>query len=85
MHAEGLRGSRPRWRLPEHSFEAEGLKHRRVADFRYVWTSEGTFYVAVVLNLSSLQIVGWSMKSQVKTEQIDRRTYRARDHAPGWV
>lgn len=25
--------------------------------------------------------MGWSMKSQTKTEQIDRRTYRARDHA----
>lgn len=33
-----------------------------VADFTYVWTSEGWLYVAAVLDLFSRRIVGWSMQ-----------------------
>lgn len=86
MRAEGLRARRPRRRLPqdrgvrpehpvapnvlERSFEAERPNHRWVADFTYVWTSEGWLYVAVVLDLFSRRIVGWSMKSQMTADLV---------------
>jgi transposase InsO family protein len=36
-----------------------------VSDITYIWTSEGWLYLAVVLDLFSRQIVGWSMNSQM--------------------
>jgi len=32
-----------------------------LADFTYIWTAEGSLYVAVVLDLFSWRIIGWSM------------------------
>jgi putative transposase len=36
-----------------------------VSDITYVWTTEGWLYLAVVLDLFSRQIVGWSMNSSM--------------------
>lgn len=51
-------------------FEAEQPNQRWVADFTYIWATEGWLFVAVVLDLFSRRIVGWSMKSQMTAELV---------------
>lgn len=74
MRVAGIRARRRRRRLPtdtgvrpgdaiapnvlERQFEAAGPNQRWVADFTYVWTSEGWLYVAAVLDLFSRRVVG---------------------------
>ena len=41
-----------------------------VADFTYLWTAEGWLYVAVVLDLFSRRIVGWSMSTQMTAQFV---------------
>jgi putative transposase len=41
-----------------------------VADFTYIWTAEGWLYLAVVLDLFSRRIVGWSMKEAMTTQMV---------------
>jgi putative transposase len=44
----------------DRSFEASAPKRKWIADFTYVWTTEGWLYVAVVIDLL---VVGWSMSA----------------------
>ena len=41
-----------------------------MADFTYIWTAEGWLYVAVVLDLYSRRIVGWSMQSSMTSQLV---------------
>ena len=68
---EGLR--------PEHSiapnvldrqFAAEGPNRKWAADFTYLWTAEGWLYVAVVIDLFSRKVVGWSMQAQMASQLV---------------
>jgi putative transposase len=43
---------------------------RWTADITYVPTSEGWLYLAVVLDLFSLKIVGWAMADHERTELV---------------
>ena len=86
MALEGLKARPKRRRLPfdtgqrpEHAiapnildrqFEADGPNQRWVADFTYVWTDEGWLYVAVVLDLFSRRIVGWSMGREMTAQLV---------------
>jgi putative transposase len=86
MKLEGLKARPKRRRLPcdmgarpEHAiapnlldrqFAADGPNQRWVADFTYVWTDEGWLYVAVVLDLFSRRIVGWSMKNEMTAQLV---------------
>lgn len=78
MRVDGLR-ARPRRRglpkddglrsviadnLPDRDFQADRPNQKWLADFTYLWTAEGWLYVAVVLDLFSRRIVGWSMKAE---------------------
>jgi len=85
MLAAGLKAHRKRRRLPEdlgvqpehciapnllnRQFEATAPNQRCVADLTYIWTDEGWLYFAVVLEMFSRRIVGWSM-SQEMTAQL---------------
>jgi putative transposase len=40
------------------------------ADITYVWTQEGWLYLAVVMDLCSRKIVGWSMSSRMKAQLV---------------
>ena len=40
------------------------------ADVTYIWTSEGWLYLAVVVDLFSRKIVGWSMSSRMKADLV---------------
>ncbi len=47
------------------SFGAESANKSWVADITYIWTREGWLYLAVILDLFSRRIVGWSMKENL--------------------
>ena len=47
----------------DRDFQADRPNQKWLADFTYIWTSEGWLYVAAVLDLFSRRIVGWSMKA----------------------
>lgn len=56
--------------LLDRTFEATGPNQKWVADFTYLWTAEGWLYVAVVLDLYSRRIVGWSMQTQMTAQLV---------------
>ncbi|WP_156677959.1 IS3 family transposase [Sphingomonas profundi] len=55
--------------LLDRQFSAEAPNQRWIADFTYIWTAEGWLYVAVVIDLFSRRVVGWSM-SDTMTAQL---------------
>lgn len=86
MGRAGLRARHKRRRLPtdtgqrpEHSiaanlldreFTAQAPNQKWVADFTYVWTAQGWLYVAVVLDLFSRRVVGWSMSASMTAQLV---------------
>lgn len=54
----------------EQDFEASGPNRKWVADFTYIWTAEGWLYLAVVLDLFSRRIVGWSMTHSMTAQMV---------------
>jgi len=54
----------------DRQFEAPAPNRKWVADFTYIWTAEGWLYVAVVLDLFSRRIVGWSMSASMTAELV---------------
>jgi putative transposase len=83
MRENGIRAKAPkRFRVTtksdhEHAV-AENVLERRfwakepdqawVSDISYVWTKEGWLYLAVILDLCSRMVVGWSMRPSLGTE-----------------
>lgn len=49
-------------------FEAKRPNEKWVTDITYIWTSEGWLYLAIVMDLYSRRIVGWSMADHLRTE-----------------
>ncbi|PCJ40464.1 MAG: IS3 family transposase, partial [SAR86 cluster bacterium] len=41
-----------------------------VADITYIWTQEGWLYLAVVIDLYSRKVVGWSIGSRMKAQLV---------------
>jgi transposase InsO family protein len=54
----------------DRDFTATGPNQKWVADFAYVWTSEGWLDVATVIDLFSRRIVGWSMKARMTADLV---------------
>lgn len=54
----------------DRQFQADAPNRKWVADFTYIWTAEGWLYVAVVLDLYSRSIVGWSMQSSMTSQRV---------------
>lgn len=48
-------------------FTASRPNQRWVTDISYIWTSEGWSYVAVILDLFSRAVVGWSLDATLST------------------
>jgi len=55
--------------LIEQDFHAQAANEKWVSDISYVWTDEGWLYVAVVMDLYSRAIIGWSMSRRM-TQQL---------------
>ena len=49
--------------LLDRQFDAERPNQKWIADFTYIWTTEGWLYVAAVIDLFSRRVVGWSMSA----------------------
>jgi putative transposase len=56
--------------LVERKFEADGPNKLWVADITYVPTWAGFLFLAVVIDVWSRRVVGWSMASNLKTELV---------------
>jgi putative transposase len=54
----------------DRDFEAPGPNQKWVADFTYIDTAEGWLYLAVVLDLFSRRVVGWSMRSEMTAQLV---------------
>lgn len=67
-------GPRPLHQVAPHllarDFTATAPDQKWVADFTYIWTSEGWLYFAAVLDLFSRRIVGWSMHATMTAELV---------------
>jgi putative transposase len=85
MQAAGIKARHKRRRLPgqlasvvhsvapnilDRQFEATAPNQKWAADFTYVWTAEGWLFVAVVLDLYSRRIVGWSMQPTMTAQLV---------------
>ena len=67
-------GDRPEHTLApnvlDRAFTATAPNQKWVADFTYVWTSEGWLFVAVVLDLFARRVVGWSMHATMTAQLV---------------
>jgi putative transposase len=54
----------------ERDFTAEGPNRKWAADFTYIWTGEGWLFLAVVVDLFSRRVVGWSMQPTMTAQLV---------------
>lgn len=55
----------------QRDFIAYKPDQKYVGDITYIWTDEGWMYLAVVIDLFSRRVVGWSMDGQMKAELVN--------------
>ncbi len=51
--------------LLDQDFSAEIMNERWASDITYIWTGQGWLYLAVVMDLYSRRIIGWSMSRRI--------------------
>ena len=68
MRLQGLKAVAPN--VLDRSFEAPAPNRKWIADFTYLWTSEGWLYVAAVVDLFSRRVVGWSMSATMTAQLV---------------
>ena len=56
--------------LLERDFRADAPNQKWVQDITYLWTSEGWLYLAIVIDLYSRAVVGWSMSKRMKASLV---------------
>ncbi len=56
--------------LLEREFDVDQPDQVYASDITYVWTREGWLYLAVVIDLCSRKVVGWSMSSRMKKQLV---------------
>ncbi len=54
----------------DRKFDATRPNEKWATDITYVWTVEGWLYLAVVVDLFSRRVVGWSMAEHMRTELV---------------
>lgn len=54
----------------ERDFAALAPNRKWAADFTYIWTGEGWLYLAVVVDLFSRRVVGWSMQTTMTAQLV---------------
>ena len=52
-------------------FQAAEPDQKYVGDITYIWTIEGWVYLAVVIDLFSRKVVGWSIKDHMKASLVN--------------
>jgi putative transposase len=56
--------------LVKRDFDIERPDQVYAADITYIWTQEGWLYLAVVIDLCTRKVVGWSMSSRMKARLV---------------
>jgi len=56
--------------LLQQNFSASRPNEKWVTDITYVWTEEGWLYLAVVMDLYSRMVVGWSMSERMTSQLV---------------
>lgn len=56
--------------LLDRNFVAEDINQKWVGDISYIWTDEGWLYMAVVIDLYSRAVVGWSIDSNMTRDLV---------------
>lgn len=51
-------------------FDVQQPNQAYVSDITYIWTQEGWLYLAVVIDLFSRKVVGWSMSSRMNAQLV---------------
>lgn len=69
----------PAQNLLDRNFEATGVNEKWVADVTYILTREGWLFLAVVLDLFSRKIVGWSLGERLDSQLAQRALQHAID------
>ncbi len=59
------RGLVPASNLLEQDFSAAAANERWASDITFIWTGQGWLYLAVVMDLYSRKIIGWSMSRRI--------------------
>lgn len=54
----------------DRQFDVDAPNLAYVQDITYIWTQEGWLYLAVVIDLYSRKVVGWSMGSRMKAKLV---------------
>jgi len=54
----------------DRGFDVKQPDQAYVGDITYIWTQEGWLYLAVVIDLFSRKVVGWSMGSRMKAQLV---------------
>lgn len=70
---KGACGGPPATVAPNHlrrRFDVADPNQRWVTDITYIRTHEGWLYVAIVLDLFSRQVIGWSMQPRMETDLV---------------
>lgn len=57
--------------LLERDFTALKPNQKYVGDITYIWTKEGWLYLAIVMDLFSRKIVGWSIQDTMRAELVN--------------
>ena len=56
--------------LLEQDFTAHSTNQRWASDITFIWTGQGWLYLAVVMDLYSRRIVGWSMSRRINRHLV---------------
>lgn len=56
--------------LLDRQFDVSQADQVYVSDITYLWTREGWLYLAVVIDLYSRKVVGWSMSTRMKAQLV---------------
>ena len=65
--------------LLKRQFDVPQIDQVYASDVTYIWTQEG-WYLAVVIDLCSRQVVGWSMSSHMKAQLVCDALKMAKQH-----
>jgi transposase InsO family protein len=74
--------------LLRQNFSTDKPNRLWVSDIIYIWTKEGWLYLAVILDVFSRYVVGWSLKNRLHHSlvlQAFQQAVRKRDVRPGMI
>jgi len=74
--------------LLKRNFAAEKPDEKWVSDITYLWTGEGWFYLCVIIDLFSRQVVGWSVSKRMSSSLLINafdKAYKKRKPSSGLI